>query len=360
LVKKQVFLERAEIILAQQICRRTVYICVMSIRRITALLFLAASCVLIHAADAARKSSSERFTPLMDPPGMHNLYGLGTNFYSGSSPDTEEAFAALAKLGIKTILSVDGSKPNVALAKKFGMTYVHLPHGYDGISTNLQLQLAKAGQTLPRPVYIHCHHGKHRGPAAAAVICMSNAGWSAQQAEDWLVAAGTATNYAGLYQSIRNFIPPAPGQLSLLPGDFPETAQVSRLVDLMVAIDLRWEHLKAARTANYGAPADHPDLHPANESVILWETYREAQRLPEASKHGDEFIARLQAAEEQVRAAETLLRSYADKPGPDLRAKLDQSFDAMARACSSCHKAYRDSAGASQTPSQSRNQAVFK
>jgi len=131
------------------------------------------------------------------------------------------------------------------------MRYVHLPHGYDGISTNLQLQLARAAETLPGPIYVHCHHGKHRGPAAAAIICMANNGWSSDQAETWLVAAGTATNYAGLYQVVRQFQKPTAAQLRSISSDFPETAKVSGLVDAMVDIDNRWDYLKAIRAAAY-------------------------------------------------------------------------------------------------------------
>jgi protein tyrosine phosphatase (PTP) superfamily phosphohydrolase (DUF442 family) len=293
-----------------------------------------------HGADAKRNAAGVKALP--DPAGIHNLYALGTNVFSGSSPVTEQDFAALAKLGVKSIISVDGSKPNVTLAKKFGLTYAHLPHGYDGISPNVQLQLAKASEALEGPIYVHCHHGKHRGPAAAAVICLATDGWTKQQAEDWLVAAGTSTNYAGLYAVVRNYHAPSAEQLSRLPSDFPETAQVSGLVDAMVEIDNRWEHLKAVRAAGYQAPKEHPDIQPANEAVILWEHYRETQRLPEAVEQGKDFLDRLKTAEAEVKEAEGLLRSFAASPSADIRGKLDKSFDAMGKSCSSCHKAHRD------------------
>lgn len=296
------------------------------------------------AAEQARKSSPG-VKPLADPPGIHNLFVLGTNVFSGSTPEGEEGFAALASLGVKTVISVDGAKPDVALAKKHGLRYVHLPHGYDGISANLQLQLVKAGEALPGPIYVHCHHGKHRGPAAAAVICMAQDGWSADQATAWLKAAGTSTNYDGLYAVVRNFQKPSAAVLERVSSDLPETAKVSGLVDSMVGVDERWENLKAVRAAGYLPPKEHPDIKPANEAVILWELYREAQRLPESEKHGADFVARFKKAEEEVKDAERLLRLYAGDAQPDLRAQLDKSFDAMAKTCSSCHKAYRDVAG---------------
>src|SRR5689334_12328059 len=135
----------------------------------------------------------------VEAPGLHNVFSIGTNLFSGSSPDEDAGFETLKKMGIKTLISVDGAKPDVKRAHEFGMRYIHLPHGYDGISKKTQLELAKAAQVTEGPIYIHCHHGKHRGPAAVAIICMVDRGWNATQAESWLHAAGTDTNYTGLF-----------------------------------------------------------------------------------------------------------------------------------------------------------------
>lgn len=286
----------------------------------------------------------------LEAPGIHNLFAVGTNLFSGSAPEGEAAFAALAKLGVKTIITVDGAKPDVELAHKFGLRYVHLPHGYDGINTNTQAQLVKAAQSLPGPLFIHCHHGKHRGPAAASVICMANDLLTPLQAEAWLVAAGTATNYTGLYDVPRKFHKPSAEQLRAISPNFPETAKVSGLVDAMVDIDNRWDNLKAVRAAGYKAPKEHPDLQPANEAVILWEHFREAQRLPEVTRHGAAFIERFAAAEREAKEVEQLLRVWATESKADTRAQLDKIFDTIAKSCATCHKAQRDPAGIKSQP----------
>jgi protein tyrosine phosphatase (PTP) superfamily phosphohydrolase (DUF442 family) len=286
----------------------------------------------------------------LEAPGLHNLFAVGTNVFSGSTPENDAAFAALAKLGAKTIISVDGAKPDVEMARKHGLRYVHLPHGYDGISTNLQLQLAKAGETLPGPFYVHCHHGKHRGPTAVAVMCMANGGWTASQAEAWMHAAGTASNYAGLFETVRRFQKPSLAHLEKMSTSFPETAQVSGLVDSMVQIDEQWEHLQTVRQAGYAAPKNHPDLKPANEALILWEHYREAQRLAEPTKHGADFIGRLKAAETEAKEAERLLREFTSAPRAETRAQLDKNFDAMKQSCVTCPKKYRDPDGIKSRP----------
>src|SRR5690606_20565334 len=135
-------------------------------------------------------------------------------------------------------------------------------------------------------------------------------GWSKSQAEAFLVAAGTATNYAGLYEVVREFQLPTVEQLKALPANFPEKAQVSGLIDSMVGVDERWENLKEVRAAGYRAPPDHPDIQPANETVILWEHYREAQRLPDVIAKGADMVERFKTAEAEAKEAERLLRLF--------------------------------------------------
>src|SRR4051812_33660083 len=65
--------------------------------------------------------------------GIENAFRLSPRLYSGSQPEGARSFAALRDLGIRTIVTVDGSMPDVETARKFGLRYVHLPVGYDGI-----------------------------------------------------------------------------------------------------------------------------------------------------------------------------------------------------------------------------------
>ncbi len=105
-------------------------------------------------------------------------------------------------MGVRSIVSVDGAKPDVEMARAYGMRYVHLPHGYDGIPPARAESLAKAVSELQGPIYIHCHHGRHRSPAAASVACVSAGLIAADQALDVLKLAGTSKNYIGLYSSV--------------------------------------------------------------------------------------------------------------------------------------------------------------
>src|SRR5262249_47684621 len=151
--------------------------------------------------------------------------------------------------------------PDIDAARKYGLRYVHLPFGYDGITRQRVLQLAKAVRDLPGPIYIHCHHGKHRGPAAAAAIhlCLDDK-CSVNQAIAEMRRAGADPHYTGLYAVPKSLVSPSSKDLDELPADFPEVAKVSGLAQFMVEIDARLENLKLIRAAGWKTPSDHPDL----------------------------------------------------------------------------------------------------
>ena len=52
----------------------------------------------------------------------------------GAEPHEDVAFAELAELGVRTVVSVDGAKPQADAARHHGLRYVHIPIGYDGVS----------------------------------------------------------------------------------------------------------------------------------------------------------------------------------------------------------------------------------
>jgi protein tyrosine phosphatase (PTP) superfamily phosphohydrolase (DUF442 family) len=267
--------------------------------------------------------------------GIDNLFALSTNLFSGSAPEGDQGFAALEKLGIKTIITVDGTLPDVQRAHAHGMRYIHLPHGYDGIPRARELELIKAVETAQAdgPIYMHCHHGQHRGPTAAAVVCMAEKDWSRGEAEAWLRAAGTGTIYQGLYAAVRNFQKPTTAEMQATSAKFVEAQQVSRLVDSMVAIDQTLDRIKSLRTA--GA-SGKPDNHLLNEATLLREHLREAQRLPDAGKRGVEFLTKLAGAETQAAAFEQGLESSSES------AVEQRNFTQLANSCVSCHRVYRD------------------
>lgn len=267
---------------------------------------------------------------------IHNVFRATPKIFSGSSPDNEAGFAELAKLGVKTIISVDGGKPDVAAAKKFGLKYVHLPIGYDGIPTNRVVELVKAAQTLEGPFYVHCHHGKHRGPAAVAVMCEAVAGWSTNVAEQWLKLAGTSPDYPGLYRDAREFRPPTAAELAAV-KQLPEIAQTSSIVEAMVAIDEHFERLKGAQKTGWKSVPGHPDIQPAHEATLLWEQFREMARFSDSEKRPADYRKKLSDSEQAADHFRALLKAAL----PDTT-KAEDAFKKIGQSCAACHKQYRN------------------
>ena len=292
--------------------------------------------------DALRKGDAAM---KIEKEGLHNVYQINGTLFSGSSPEGDEGFRSLQELGIQTIISVDGAKPDVDRAHQFGLRYVHLPVGYEGISRPQTLRLATAVRDLPGPVYLHCHHGKHRGPAAAAVIqlCLDE-NCTVEHVIAVMNQAGTDPHYSGLYAVPRVLIRPTAIELDQVPAEFPEVADVSGLAQLMVEIDACWDQLKKAYDAGWvpdRGDRDQSDRDPPHEALMLAEHFREANRRPDVQDRSAPFQEMLIQAEEAAVALGTTLRLARETESWD-RAPADQSFQRIKVSCMNCHEKYRD------------------
>jgi protein tyrosine phosphatase (PTP) superfamily phosphohydrolase (DUF442 family) len=267
---------------------------------------------------------------------LENVFSISNRVFSGGSPHNDEGFLELKKLGVRTIISVDGAKPDVAAAQKHGFRYIHMPMGYDGASSSNANRILKAAETAQGPVYVHCHHGKHRGPAAVAVICQGLGIWKADEAVSWMEAAGTSRDYPGLFRMAAGFR--KMDEYDSISTSFPEQAVVSGLVDAMVEIDARWDHLRLIQKADYKVPPTHPDVVPAKEALMLVEAYRELRRVKEVRDLGADFLSRLETAEREAAAIHALLKGNQKIDAP----LADPLWSKAAQSCAACHNKYRN------------------
>ncbi|MEW6302273.1 MAG: hypothetical protein AB1705_02305 [Verrucomicrobiota bacterium] len=311
------------------------------LRRLTARAIIA-PCLCLALTASGQEPDAWAVPQKLPSASIENLFHLTPRVFSGGTPKDDAGFAQLQRLGVKTIISVDGARPDAEAARRHGIRYVHLPIGYDGVPATNGLRLVQAAQTLPGPVFVHCHHGQHRGPAAAAVICRAIDGWSAGRATGWLQQAGTSTNYPGLYRTVREFTPPAREALSRVPKDFPEHAKVEGTVESMVHIDESWDRLKAIRAAGFRTPSDKPDWSPQNEAAILRELLRELDRSPDTQQRGPEFLASLQATLRATDEFHAAMAQHISTPGGSSHERLESAFQSVARSCAACHKQHRD------------------
>ncbi|MCS6860894.1 MAG: hypothetical protein NZT92_11320 [Abditibacteriales bacterium] len=275
------------------------------------------------------------------PVGLPNFFKLSNNIYSGGEPDGEKAFQSLQRLGVKTIISVDGARPDVETACKYGMRYVHFPMGYDGCPRPRALEIARAVRDLPKPVYIHCHHGKHRGPTAAAIARIVVDGISHEQAIAEMKRAGTDPRYVGLYADVRNFRKPTKAELDRASNKFPSVAPVPPFRRAMVDIDHRHTALKQSQAEGWQPPKDHPDINPPHEALQLMQAFRELNRSPEVQKRPADFRQMMIDSEQGAAQLEQALRRLATGDASAAVA-ADQAFTVIDRACTACHVKYRN------------------
>jgi protein tyrosine phosphatase (PTP) superfamily phosphohydrolase (DUF442 family) len=256
---------------------------------------------------------------------------------SGGLPEGDAAFEELKQLGIKTIITVDGAKPDVATAKKFGLRYVHLPHGYDGVPEARAQELAKAVRDLPGPIYIHCHHGHHRSPAATAVACVGAGLIDHDAARLVLQVAGTSEAYRGLFQSVDAAHAFEKHLLDELQADFPPIAKLPAMAEAMVEIEHIHDRLKAIEKAGWQTPADQPALVPDHEALLLREQFTEMLRTKELASRPEAFRELVQEGEGASLALEEALKS-----GGVTNEEASRLLAAVSKNCKTCHQRFRD------------------
>ncbi len=286
-------------------------------------------------------AQSKSFPIKLDTVHLPNSVQLHERVISGGLPVGEAAFKELSDLGVKTIVSVDGAIPDVESAKKFGLRYVHLPHGYDGIPEHRVKELAKAVRELQSPIYIHCHHGKHRSPAAAVVACVTAGLIEPSKAKSVLTLAGTNENYRGLFDSAEKARPLSEAILNKIEVEFPETAKVPPLAEAMVHIEHAHDHLVAIAEANWTSPPSHPDLHPAHTALMLQEHFTELLRTDEVKQWPEPILQMLRDSETDAKAIVSNLNS-GEQPDSKTQKELKHFADRITANCKQCHQHFRD------------------
>lgn len=278
---------------------------------------------------------------------LPNAVKLHEKVITGGLPADDAAFAELADLGVKTIISVDGAKPDVDAAKKHGLKYVHLPHGYDGISDERAKDLAKAVNELEGPIYIHCHHGKHRSPAAGAVACVGAGLITPEQSLGVLELAGTSKDYVGLYKAAGTAKRFEKELLAQLETEFKPIVEVPPMAQAMVDLEVPFHHLQLLSENHWRVMKDHPDVIPSHEALILREHFTELQRTSESKSYGADFLNWLKSSETSAVEIHTRLKSI-EHMNNEARAaavkEIDQHLLQIKNDCRACHIAYRNKA----------------
>jgi protein tyrosine phosphatase (PTP) superfamily phosphohydrolase (DUF442 family) len=274
---------------------------------------------------------------------LPNAVRVHAKVISGGLPEGDAAFAELKSLGVTTVISVDGAKPDLAAAEKYGLRYVHLPHGYDGIPEQRIAELAKAVRDLPGQIYIHCHHGKHRSPAASAVACVGAGLIGRDDALAVLKVAGTSEHYRGLFESANAAHPLDQALLDQLDTDFPASAKLPAMAEAMVELENVHDHLKSLERAGWKTIASKPDLKPEHETLLLREHFTELLRSDEVKQYPDAFQQLMKLGETSAQQLEDALRASSSlKIDAEIPRAVTQAFKKVSDNCKVCHEQFRD------------------
>ncbi len=241
-------------------------------------------------------------------PPLENLLFVEPDLISGSAPLDDAAFEHLASLGVRTIISVEAFPPDVQAARLYGMRYIHLPIRYNGMTADELLRLAYALNAAPRPIYVHCFHGRHRAPAAVAAAEIVLGRLSIRQAERVLEAAGTSPSYPGLFAALDRAARIDPQWLVCVAGPLPQRVDPEPFLLAMGRIDRTWNALYRARQRDWRDPDRDADAlatlaeqlatelrHAAGHVPARWQPASLAPTLASAAGRADRLAAALRA-----------------------------------------------------------------
>ena len=209
-------------------------------------------------------------TPSSSIPGIERLERIDQRFLVGSEPSAR-SIASLKEQGVTVLLSVDGRRPQLEAARDLGIRVVHLPIGYDQVPPERVHSLVRLLEEEPGPFYIHCHQGKHRGPAVAAILWMLATGGSNEDACGILDRCGTDPGYLGLWSSVRSFRAPHPAVEDVGDAPLPEFVPAAGLSAVMLRIE-------EARDRIEDAPRPDSKVNLAHECLLLEEFLLELGR----------------------------------------------------------------------------------
>ena len=274
--------------------------------------------------------------PALGSPYLHNAFKVTDKVSAGAKPDGDAAFKALSEMGVKTIISVDGAKPDLESAHKYGMRYVHLPIHYKNVKSQEGKEIAKALLEMPGPIYLHCPHGKNRAAAGVAMGCVMNGMIDQAQADTLFKTFGTGLDYVGLMSSVREAKRVSLEELKSMKVDFKETHSVEAMAEAMADISRTWDELTQLQKSNWKSLENHPELVPAeaskwlNAQFVALESTRESKVFPEP------YQKMLRDAQNASKALSDILAA----PKIDTQA-VTGAMQRVDSACSICHKFYR-------------------
>jgi protein tyrosine phosphatase (PTP) superfamily phosphohydrolase (DUF442 family) len=142
------------------------------------------------AQEAAKPAEAEKFARPMEVVGLPNLHQVTPQLYRSAQP-YPEGFAALEKMGIRTVISLRNDMSDAEVAVGTKLKLVHVPMGFNGVDEAAVARvLALLGKKEEGPFLVHCQMGVDRTGVVMAMWRNTVQGWKRADAVAEMKAKG--------------------------------------------------------------------------------------------------------------------------------------------------------------------------
>ena len=270
-------------------------------------------------------------------PGLNQIVAFDSRVFSGSKPVGRLGMKTLRSMGVDTIICVDGVAPDVNNATLFNINTIHIPLKYISPSKEQVLDLATALNTGQQngKVYIHCHHGKHRSAAAAAVALLALGQSDVKSMTAKMRISQTSSHYKGLWDAVNNQTKIDP--LSILANNkkMPAAVKPEGITLQMIAIDEAMDRLQLLQRNNWTTPKTHPDLAPASDAGLISEVLRQMQLSDDINQFALDYETKMINALHHANSLEEAVNENLSTH------ELNQFMNRLEQSCINCHDAFR-------------------
>ena len=186
---------------------------------------------------------------------------------------------------------------------------------------------------MPRPIFVNCHHGKHRGPAAICVGAIGAGEITNELALEFMTIAKTSPKYKGLWKAAADARPLSQSELHDDSIVLVERAVVADFVEGMGELSRLGDLLNDTADNGFQAPEDHPDLAPVSLAGQMHNIFRDMEDDPETIEGGDEFLELLRNSRD---LASLLEQQIEREEINDAYGTIQKLFE----SCSECHERF--------------------
>lgn len=180
-----------------------------------AALVLIAACLLLAACSTsspppAARAPGRRFAERVPELGIDNAARVTPRILRGAQP-TREGFAALKRMGVRTIINLREEHSEEPEVTALGFKHISIPMRADAFGsrapTDRQIRTFLDAVSDPenQPVYFHCKKGRDRTGTMAAIYRMEVDGWSNGEALAEMRSFDCAEFYRSLLGCVNDY-----------------------------------------------------------------------------------------------------------------------------------------------------------